>query len=510
VSQSPLPRPARRRLAGRPAVASLLALLALLTAALVPPGTPAAEVQGAVSAGEAHATAGANHERAGRAQVLAPAAPERASSDALPGATRTDPVAVASAALALGRVDTWPLWLEAGRGLGVTLLGADGNLVWIDGATPGEAPVRIARGLAGEQFTACGAAVLVVDDRGALRRFPLAPHMPVVSSIGPTVSRLHKPACAPDGSVLALDPRGAVLLLSRELELRSRAELAALPDAELVVVAWEDLTALAVLTEPTQRYRHGALGDEVEAGALTLLRLPDLEPVAIWRPAGAAVIEARRPTPWRTETAAGLHVTVSDDTDGARLVSLLWDGSALRPLAAGDPLGASQRWLHLIGARGAVIYALHEPREGGPLVRYQVPVTVPEAERPPAADARVPAEPPPRLAAAAFELGLESHVDGERLLDRAALVGTLPDGGDVLLVPRRGQQTLVWLRCDAAGCRELAVHTLPAALATNLATSPSVGHPQAVVLADADGTVWRLPLPPSLRAETTAVGRTGR
>ena len=410
---------------------------------------------------------------------------------------RTAADAVVGEASVLGRVAAWPLWIEAGRGLTVTVLGADGSLNWLDGATPAAAPVLLARALAGEQLAACGAALLVVDEQSALRRVPRAPDLPVEGVVGPQVSRYHKPVCAADGSVIALDPLGAVLLLSRELEPRARAEVAALPDAELVLVEWDGVTAVVVLSEPTQRYRHGTLGDEVEAAELTLLRLPDLRPLAAWRPTAPAVIEARRPTPWHADGAVGLHVTVSDEASGARLVSLIWDGSALRLLATGEPLGASQRWLHLIGADGERAYAVHEPRSGGPLVRYALPT-----HALPAAASR-PDEAPVALASAAFDLDLVSHVDGERLLDRAALLGRLRDGTDLLLVPRRNQRTLVWLRCDDAACSELAEVTLPTALATNLALSPPQGPATAVVLADRAGTVWRLPLPAPLEDEAT-------
>ncbi len=404
-------------------------------------------------------------------------------------------------AVRLGTVPAWPLWVEAGRGATAAVLSADGTLNWLDGTTPSEASIRISRSLAGEQLTACGAALLVVDERGSLRRLPRAPDLPVVSAVGPLVSRYHKPACAPDGGVLAIDQLGAVLLLSRELEPRARAEVSALPDAELVLVELGELAAVAVLSEPTQRYRHGTLGDEVEAAALTLLRLPDLVPLATYRPGVPAVIEERRVTPWRNEQSAGLHLTVSDERGGARLVSLVWDGRDLLPLAEGESLGGSQRWLHLIGARDRWAYAVHQPRDAGPLVRYRLPTSsVSAALAAPVGAAR---EPLPTLTAASFELGLSSHVDGERLLDRAALVGALPGGADLLLVPRRDQHTLVWIRCDSRTCRELGEVTLPAALSTNLASSPPDGPAEAMVLADRAGTVWRLPLPLPLADEAT-------
>ncbi len=410
------------------------------------------------------------------------------------------PSARASGALvSLGQVPAWPLWVESGRGSAVTVLAADGTLWFLDGSAIGNGAVRLARALAGEQATACGPALLIVDERGALRRLPRAPDLPVVSAIGPTVSRFHKPACGPDGGVLALDPNGALLSLTRELERRSRAPVAALPDAELVVLdLGGGVSAVAVLTEPTQRYRHGALGDEVEAGAVVVLRLPDLEPVARWAPVPPAVIEARRPTPWREVDESGLYVTVSDDASGARLVRLAWREDGLHAVASGAPLGASQRWLHLIGATESAAYAMHDPRDGGPLARYVAAARDEPAPLDGALGERVAV-----LAATTFELGLRSHVDGERLLDRAVLVGRLEDGADLLLVPSVDQRELVWLRCDDASCDGVGSVTLPAPLATNVTLAPSAHAPEAAVLADRSGGVWRLPVPLPLAGEAT-------
>lgn len=413
--------------------------------------------------------------------------------------------AQASAALAsLGQVPAWPLWVESGRGTAVTVLAADGTLWYVDGSAAGQGAVRLARGLAGEQATACGPALLIVDERGALRRLPRAPDLPVVSAIGPPVSRFHKPACGADGGVLALDPNGALLSLTRELEPLALARVAALPDAELVVLdlgvldLGDGVSAVAVLTEPTQRYRHGALGDEVEAASVTVLRLPDLEPLGTWAPAPPAVIEARRPTPWRRGDEAGLYVTVSDDRDGARVVRLVLDESGLQAVASGAPLGASQRWLHLIGATGGTAYAMHDPHDGGPLARYADAAGSEPGPFDGSLHARTTV-----LVATTFAVGLQSHVDGERLLDRAVLVGALEDGADLLLVPSADQHALVWLRCDDASCAVVATVPLPSPLATNVTLAPSGLTPEAAVLADRSGGVWWLPLPLPLAGEAT-------
>lgn len=402
----------------------------------------------------------------------------------------TDPVA-------LGRVPGWPLWVEAGRGGSASVLSADGTLLWVRSGAP-DTPLRIASGVAGEQLAACGPALLAVDDRGALRRLPRAPEFPVASVAGPAASRYHRPVCTPDGDVLALDPLGAVLLLSRDLTPLARAPIAALPDAELVLVDLDGVPAVAVLSAPTQRYRHGTLGDEVEAGALTLLRLPDLQTLATWRPAWPGVIEERRVTPWHAQGVTGLYVTVADDEDGARLVSLVWDGETLSTLAEGAPLGASQRWLHLIGVGDDRAYAVHDPRDDGTFVRYRVPAGA-------VGLARTLGE-PLALHAAAYPFVLESHLDGERLLDRALSLGPLEDGGDLLLAPHVDQRTLLWLRCDDRTCERLESVRLPARLATNLSPGPPQGPVSEVVLADRAGTVWSLPLPLRMAGGETEVG----
>lgn len=382
-------------------------------------------------------------------------------------------------------LDTWPLWVEAGRAGSASVLGADGSVWWVDARAP-DAAVRLLRNAVGEQLTACGPALLVIDERGRLRRLPRAPELPVVSAVGPAVSRYHKPLCLGDGSVLALDPNGALLLLGRELELRAQAPLAALPDAELVLLELGGVALVAVPTAPTQRYRHGTLGDEVEAGSLTLVRLPDLRVLDVWQAPAPAVIETRRAEVWRSDDAVGIDLVVSDEQGGARLQRLLLDGERLAPLAAGAPLGASQRWLHPIGSIDAVTYAVHDPRTPGPLVRY------------------APTPGDETLAYRTLASGLASHVDGERLLDRARVVGALEGGAHLLVVPSADQRALHWLGCGASGCDTLRVDPLPSGLSTNLSTAAANGVVEAVVAAERDGTLWWFTLPAPLATDATA------
>jgi hypothetical protein len=383
--------------------------------------------------------------------------------------------------------------------LSVTVLAADGTLWYLDGSPLSQGAVRLARALAGEQATACGPALLVVDERGALRRLPRAPDLPVVSAIGPNVSRFHKPACDPDGGVLALAPNGSLLSLTRELEPRALAPVAALPDAELVVLdLGGGVSAVAVLTEPTQRYRHGALGDEVEAAAVTLLRLPDLEPLGHLGPRAAggdrgaapdAVAQRRRGGPVRHRVRRQVRRAAGAPGLGRGRPARGGERRSVGRLAA---LAAPDR-RH---GRGGVRHA--RPAHGGPLVRYVLAA----GGEPPPLDGALDAS-AWRRSATTFDLGLRSHVDGERLLDRAALVGRLEGGADLLLVPSADQRELVWLRCDDAACEGVSSVRLPSPLATNVTLAPSALAPEAAVLADRSGGVWWLPLPLPLAGEAT-------
>lgn len=410
----------------------------------------------------------------------------------------------ADEAVLLGRIPGLPLWLldAAVANAGVraaAVLAIDGTVWWVsEGRT-----VRLATGMRAEQATSCGGALFAVDGLARLRRFARAPGDPIALDSGPEVSLLHRPACLDalprgsdreglsHGAVAVVAPFGDVVILERDLRVRSAAlGVRALPDAEPTVV---DLgggaVALAVLTEPTLRYRHGVLGDEVEAGAVVLLALPSLEVLGRWAPPAPAVIEERRSVAWAAHGEAGIHLTVSDDVGGARIVTLAWRAGALVRVAEGPDLGGASRWLHVIAAVDDRVYAQHRPHVRGPLVRYDLSVTPQDSAR---ADAATGVLEP---SVVATDLDVVSHVVGERNLDRALWLRTLAPGVDALALPYGDGGGVRWIRCDAFTCRTVHSTAIGGPLATNLALVGPSGAPEGLLAADVDGSVWWLPIP---------------
>jgi hypothetical protein len=412
------------------------------------------------------------------------------------------PAAASDAPVELGRLSEVPVWLlDAGAHAGepaAAVLTADGTMWWLAGG----ATVRLQHGLGGEQAESCDGAIFAVGGLGRLQRFARTPGLPVAALTGPAVSLLHRPVCLDDlqdltglasGSIAVIADDGDLLLLERDARVRARAEgVRALPDAELVLL---DLggdvgPAVAVLADPTQRYRHGVLGDEVEAGSVVLVAIPSMQVVARWAPTHPAVIEERRATAWRVHDAVGLHLTVSDDRRGARLVTLAWDGAELRPIAEAPAVGRA-RWLHVLAAIDARAYVQHRPHLRGPLVRYEFGAIIATGER----DDGSPIPAPPWTASS---LDVSSHVIGERNLDRAAWLGAPATGIDLLALPGSGDRSVAWVRCDATACRVLAETPLTARLVTNLVPVGRAGAPTGLLVGDAAGTVWWLPMPSAL------------
>ena len=120
-----------------------------------------------------------------------------------------------------------------------------------------------------------------------------------------------------------------------------------LPDG--VVVQGDNDIRSAWLSAPTDRYAHGALGDEIEAGALSV-ELQDGTPLTLTLPADA-VFEDRYP---RLADLDGdgrdeMVVVQSTQSQGAALVIVGVRDGALKILAQAQPIGRPNRWLNPVG-----------------------------------------------------------------------------------------------------------------------------------------------------------------
>lgn len=341
---------------------------------------------------------------------------------------------------------------------GVVALGIDGSLVH---APRGGDARQLRRGLVSEVLIACEGGLLAIEGSGRLTDV-------ASGAVGPPVSLHATPLCLPGGRVLALDPNAErVMLLDASLRREARAPLAALPDAEPVSVGQG---TVAIPVHPSLDYRHGVLGDEVEAEAVAVVSAETLEAVARWNAPGRLVIEQRRLASFPAAGRFGMVATVSGGGDGGALVVLAAgsdtagsDTAELTVVATGPGIGTEDRWRHVLGASGRQLYSLATPHLGGPLERWTLPRTSDGDAPPDAPSSDAPAE----LHREAFSLGVTSHTIGQRELDLGRLVPRDPGDPatlDLLAMPTRDLRTLRLIACDGSGCRASVDAPLPGRL----------------------------------------------
>ncbi|HAM57982.1 MAG TPA: hypothetical protein DCQ64_22240 [Candidatus Rokubacteria bacterium] len=279
---------------------------------------------------------------------------------------------------------------------------------------------------------------LVVWSDGALRSY----------DVGAPLSRLTAPTPLILGSahwddLLAVAADGAVLLIGNlpaGPRVVSRVDARALPDARITVadLDGDGIPEAVVLSDPTERYAHGALGDGVEASSVTVLRLSPhglsirarhvvLAPAVIEDlvPILAPVGEGARPL---------VVVTRSSPQHGATVVVLGWNDRALQPLAEGPTLGQGQQWTHVLGAADLAgdgttdIVAVRNPHIGGVLTAYRR-----------RGGALVPV---------AQASGYSSHLFGSRNQDQALIADFDGNGRPEVVVPRQSREALVALELE--------------------------------------------------------------
>jgi len=268
----------------------------------------------------------------------------------------------------------------------------------------------------------------------------------------------------PDGTVATVMGPGAVLI-DGDLLIED-----ALPDARIV---WQDGTA-AVLAGATQRYDHGALGDEVEASAIVLFaadgsgavrqRIPLLEP---------AVVESLVPILADIDDDGDpeVIVTITGPDEGARLVAYGLDGERV---ATGPAIGTGFRWRHQLcvapfGPDGTPeIAVVRTPHIGGTAEFYR-------------ADGD-------QLSIAARYDGVSSHAFGSRILDGGLAGDLLGDGRQTLVVPTQERRKLVALQRQD-GVRQVAERDIGASLTSNVAATPTGDGGLSVAVGRSDGVV---------------------
>jgi hypothetical protein len=303
-------------------------------------------------------------------------------------------------------------------------------------ASPDGPPVAVAIGEGRSAVVAVAPdGRLLVWNEGVLRSF----------DVGGPLSRLTFPVPVNLESkawddLLAVAADGAVVMiggLSSAPRVVARVDAQALSDARITVGSLDGTAGLQalVLSDPTDRYPHSALGDKLEASAVTVLTvapnslvfrgrymvrapavLEDLIPIL------APIGEGRRPAVIVIKSVPGL---------GSSVMALGWRESGLERLAEGPAFGQSNRWVHVIGAADLSgdsipeLIAVNTPHLAGVLVAY---------ER--RGDALVPT---------AKALGYSSHAFGSRNQDQAVIADMSGSGRLEIILPRQSRDVLAAL-----------------------------------------------------------------
>lgn len=379
---------------------------------------------------------------------------------------------VAAVAVLLGPVARAAavLWVEP-IGSGAATLAADGQVRLYTGG----GDRLLATGVRGDSVRACHGDLLGIGADGRLRSL-------TGDAVGPAVALHSRPACLDGGRIAVIGAGGrSVMLLDPVLHPLAEVPLDALPDADPTPVG----DALAVLSAPTQRYRHGILGDEIEAGAVTLLRQSDLSTLATLTLRAPAVIEQRRVQQFPAAGPYGMLLTVSTPSEGAGVQAAAVEGGALRVVASADPIGSGERWLNLFAAVGDHAYAVRTPHIRGPLERYRL-----EGDR---------------LIADRYALDITNHRIGSRDLDLARLLPPPPGAGatDVLALPSFDLRSVHIVACGAQRCTTTLSLALDAPLSSDLAAAWQGGR-LILYAGESDGTLQSFTLDDGLWAPPTA------
>lgn len=322
------------------------------------------------------------------------------------------------------------------------------------------------------------------DDPAAFEDVPVVPDRlppgapPVVETVDP-ITLVAPPADgAPLAPPLRLLPSGtAAVLDDGAVRLGDGPDAPVLavdapPDARMAV---DPVTgALAVPAGASDRYPHGALGDDVEATGVVVVdvdgavRRIDVADDEVLEGLGPAWVDVEG------DSTPELAAVVSSFGAGSRLVVFGLDGRRRE----GPPTGRSNRWIHLVGGTFAgsageiELVAVRTPHLTGTVEWYRA-----------AADG---------LEVVAALDGYRSHVLGTRNLDLALLTDGTGDRTADVVIPTADLGALAVLtRVDEApGAVEAVRLPLPGTLATNVAAAGRTNQP--LVLAAATDTTLRL------------------
>ncbi len=370
---------------------------------------------------------------------------------------------------------------------GLTYLSSDGNRkIYGSGAVPFRLPIDIS--LPGKPIWLIASPVkdgivwtaaledgstlsYHIDPNGVvseeLFRIDLDPGMPPSAISADNIFSLvlvNDPAQSPLSHpvYLPLSDRRAYITKAGELnivdasdQLVASLDVNALPDARILR---DDNDRLLLLSDPTERYTHGVLGDHIEAAGFTLVKtLPEPHVLLHTTLPNNEVIEGISPiwTDLTGDDQAEIIVTVSDLDLGAGIV--IFDEMGEK-IAQGPKFGIPFRWRHQIAASNFApggeleLAVVRTPHIAGTVDFYQL------------VDGK--------LTITAQYPGITSHTLGSRNLDLSAAGDFDADGRSELIVLNPDLSELIAVRRTPSGAEQAWNLPLDGFVSSNLAGAP--------------------------------------
>jgi hypothetical protein len=274
----------------------------------------------------------------------------------------------------------------------------------------------------------------------------------IVRNLTPEASVLTHPVpLPPSGDHFAFITSNGVLVITGQDE-SYRINVDAMEDARILT---DGTGRWLLLTNGTNNYDHGVLGDRIEAAGFTLVGLfPEPGIITSIMLEDSTVIEGIAPI-WADLNGDGLReiiVTQSDVQDGAQIVVYGEDGSIL---AVGPPIGQGYRWRHQLAVAPFAptghleLAVVRTPHIGGIVEFYQM-----------VGD---------KLSITAQTPGFSTHTIGSRNLDNALAGDFDGDGRIELLLPDQAHTTLGALRRTGDRAELVWSLSLDGRISTNLA-----------------------------------------
>ena len=218
-------------------------------------------------------------------------------------------------------------------------------------------------------------------------------------------------------------------------------------EGEKVWRAWYEM--------PTDRYRHGILGDRIEAGSLKLV-LPGGGEVSLVLPE-SRVFEDLTPrlVDLDSDGTPEVITILADRNLGASLAIYRLDGETLKQDVSTGFIGTANRWLNPIGhgdltGDGTIEIALiRTPHIGGILEIWRYA--------------------PGKLEQVLSEFGFSNHAIGSRVLEMHALEDMNFDGVDDIVVPSVDRGSLRIVSFAGGRLRDIAEFEVPGTIVSRLA-----------------------------------------